>query len=55
MHGHRLSGKKEVLTFCDDFTTLSPQIIERCGKFNAIAPPGLTLLMPCLDVPSSPI
>jgi len=40
---------------CTTVETGSVKIVERCGKYQDIANPGLTFLMPCCDVPSNPI
>ena len=31
------------------------QIVERCGEFSTILNPGLSIIVPCIDVPTNPI
>jgi len=43
------------MTCCTTVETGSVKIVERCGRFNGILSPGFSFLVPCVDIPTSPI
>jgi len=40
---------------CTTVETGTVKIVERCGKFSTILNPGLSIIVPCIDVPTNPI
>merc|ERR1712110_391106 len=50
-----LHHQEKMSCCCTTVETGSDKVLERCGAFTGVLQPGLNFLVPCIDVPSTPL